>query len=66
MPQVRDWARDSSYRLQLLALLSIEDVFRDETGHPFLSRTTVDELTDTLREEYEAFRQRDPSTFKVE
>jgi len=49
-----------------LSVRDIEDTFRDDTGSPLLSRTTVSELTDTLWEDYEAFCQRDLSTLEVE
>jgi transposase-like protein len=50
-----------------LSTRDIEDTFRDPyTGETLLSRTAVSEITESLWEEYQAFRQRDLSGFEVE
>jgi transposase-like protein len=49
-----------------LSVRDIEDAFRDATGETLLSREMVSELSDTLWEDYQAFRDRDLSPFEVE
>jgi putative transposase len=50
-----------------LSTRDIEDAFRDPvTGEMLLGRTAVSELTDSLWEDYQAFCQRDLSSFEVE
>lgn len=50
-----------------LSTRDIEDSFRDpQTGKSLLSRTAVSEITESLWEEYPAFRQRDLSGFEIE
>jgi transposase-like protein len=50
-----------------LSTRDIEDTFRDpQTGQSLLSRTAVSEITESLWEDYQAFRQRDLSGFEVE
>ena len=50
-----------------LSTRDIEDSFRDpQTGKSLLSRTAVSEITESLWEEYQAFRTRDLSGFEVE
>ncbi len=50
-----------------LSTRDIEDAFRDPlTGEMLLGRTAVSELTDSLWEDYQAFCQRDLSSFDVE
>jgi putative transposase len=49
-----------------LSVRDIEAAFRDATGTTMLSRSAVSALTETLWEDYEAFSQRDLSSFKVE
>jgi transposase-like protein len=49
-----------------LSVRDIEDALRDATGDPLLSRSTVSELSETLWEDYDAFCQRDLSSFEVE
>lgn len=47
-----------------LSTRDIEDVFRDpETGRKLLSKSQVSQITECLKEEYEAFTQRDLSGF---
>ena len=48
-----------------LSTRDIEAAFSDATGTCLLSRTAVSELTDSLWAEYEAFGQRDLSSFDV-
>lgn len=49
-----------------LSTRDIEDTFRDqETGACTLSRSAVSQITEALWQEYEAFQQRDLSTFAV-
>jgi hypothetical protein len=49
-----------------LSVRDIEDALRDATGDPLLSRSAVSELSETLWEDYDAFCQRDLSSFEVE
>jgi putative transposase len=49
-----------------LSVRDIEDALRDATGQPLLSRNAVSELSETLWEDYEAFCERDLSSFAVE
>lgn len=49
-----------------LSVRDIEDALRDATGDPLLSRSTVSKLSETLWEDYNAFCERDLSTFEVE
>ena len=50
-----------------LSTRDIEDSFRDpQTGKSLLSRTAVSEITESLWEEFQAFRERDLSSFEVE
>lgn len=50
-----------------LSTRDIEDTFRDPlTGDSLLSRSAVSDITESLWEEYETFRQRDVSEFEVE
>jgi transposase-like protein len=50
-----------------LSTRDIEDSFRDpQTGKSLLSRTAVSEITESLWEEFQAFRERDLSGFEVE
>jgi transposase-like protein len=50
-----------------LSTRDIEDSFRDpQTGETLLSRTAVSEITESLWEEYQQFRERDLSGFEVE
>jgi transposase-like protein len=49
-----------------LSVRDIEDALRDATGDPLLSRSAVSELSESLWEDYEAFCQRDLSSFEVE
>lgn len=49
-----------------LSVRDIEEVLCDADGEPLLSRSSVSELTGTLWAEYEAFCQRDLSSFEVE
>jgi transposase-like protein len=49
-----------------LSTRDIEDAFRDGTGHCLVSSSAVNELTDRLWEDYEAFTTRDLSGFAVE
>jgi transposase-like protein len=50
-----------------LSTRDIEDTFRDpQTGKSLLSRTAVSEITESLWEEYQVFRDRDLSGFEVE
>ncbi len=43
----------------------VEDAFRDATGEPMGSRTAVSEITDRLREGYQAFTTRHLSSVEV-
>lgn len=49
-----------------LSVRDVEDALRDATGRPLLSRNAVSELSETLWEDYEAFCERDLSSFAVE
>lgn len=49
-----------------LSVRDMEDTFRDATGQSLLSRSAVSVLTETLWENYEAFCERDLSSFEVE
>jgi putative transposase len=49
-----------------LSTRDVEDAFRDGTGHCLVSASAVNELTDRLWEDYEAFTTRDLSGFAVE
>jgi transposase-like protein len=49
-----------------LSVRDIEDVLQDAMGKPLLSRTAVSELRETLWEDYQAFCERDLSSFAVE
>jgi len=49
-----------------LSVRDIEDALQDATGEPLLSRTAVSELSETLWEDYQAFCERDLSSFAVE
>jgi transposase-like protein len=49
-----------------LSVRDIEDALQDATGEPLLSRTAVSELSETLWEDYQAFCERDLSSFEVE
>jgi putative transposase len=44
----------------------IEDAFREASGDPLLSRSAVSQLTDRLWEDYQAFCERDLTSFEVE
>ncbi len=48
-----------------LSTRDIEEAFKDVTGEQIISRTGVSQVTETLWAEYEAFRQRDLSSFDV-
>jgi putative transposase len=49
-----------------LSVRDIEDALQDATGEPLLSRNAVSELSETLWEDYQAFCERDLSSFAVE
>ena len=49
-----------------LSVRDIEDALQDATGEPLLSRNAVSELSETLWEDYQAFCERDLSSFVVE
>jgi putative transposase len=49
-----------------LSVRDVEDALQDATGDPLLSRTAVSELSETLWEDYQAFCERDLSSFAVE
>jgi transposase-like protein len=50
-----------------LSTRDIEETFRDpQTGKSLLSRTAVSQITESLWEEYQAFRERDLSGFEIE
>jgi transposase-like protein len=49
-----------------LSVRDIEDALQDATGEPLLSRNAVSELSETLWEDYQAFCDRDLSSFAVE
>jgi putative transposase len=49
-----------------LSVRDVEDALQDATGDPLLSRTAVSELSETLWEDYQAFCERDRSSFAVE
>jgi transposase-like protein len=49
-----------------LSVRDIEDALRDATGDSLLSRSAVSELSESLWEDYEAFCQRDLSSFEIE
>jgi len=49
-----------------LSVRDIEDALRDATGDALLSRSAVSELSESLWEDYDAFCQRDLSSFEVE
>lgn len=49
-----------------LSVRDIQAAFRDSTGEPLLSRSAVSVLTETPREDYEAFCQQDLSPIEVE
>jgi len=49
-----------------LSVRDIEDALQDATGEPLLSRNAVSELSETLWEDYQAFCERDLSSFMVE
>jgi putative transposase len=49
-----------------LSTRDIEDALQEATGDRLLSRTVVSQLTEVLWAEYEAFSERDRSTFEVE
>ena len=50
-----------------LSTRDVEEAFRDPyTGELLLGRSAVSELTDSLWEDYQAFRKRDLSSFEVE
>src|SRR3990170_7400248 len=48
-----------------LSTRDIEDSLVDSTGKSFLSRSSISRLTDSLYQEYEAFKQRDLSEYDV-
>jgi putative transposase len=49
-----------------LSVRDVEDALQDATGEPLLSRNAVSELSETLWEDYQAFCERDLSSFAVE
>jgi putative transposase len=49
-----------------LSTRDIEDALEEATGDRLLSRTAVSQVTDVLWDEYEAFAERDLSSFEVE
>jgi transposase-like protein len=49
-----------------LSVRDIQDALQDATGEPLLSRSAVSELSETLWEDYQAFGDRDLSSFAVE
>jgi putative transposase len=49
-----------------LSVRDIEDALQDATGEPLLSRHAVSELSERLWEDYQAFCERDLSSFMVE
>lgn len=48
-----------------LSTRDIEEAFKDSTGEQLISRTAVSEVTESLWDEYEAFRKRDLSGFDI-
>lgn len=48
-----------------LSMRDIEDAFTDKDGNCLISKSQASELTDSLRQDYEAFARRDLSDFEV-
>ena len=49
-----------------LSTRDIEDALLEATGDMVLSKTAVSEVTEQMNEEFEAFQNRDLSSFQVE